>query len=223
MRNSSIRNKLRSRKGASLTIALMLLLVTSTVTAVVLASAVTTAKREKSRKDTQQAMLTLQSAITRVRDQYKESTATIIKTVESGQGIPRLNVSFSSGPLRYSSGSAPHPLSEKTIEALETAYNLDCSHLAGEEIPTPVGSFQVSATVDGKTLDTVTVDVTILGNNHIDEESYMDFQIELVGRIEGRDERLDIKLDTDVYETMSSSGGRTITDTRITWRPEGEA
>ena len=222
MRNSSIRHKLRSRKGASLTIALMLLLVTSTVTAVVLASAVTTAKREKSRKDTQQALLTLQSAITMVRDQYRESTATIIRTVEGGQSIPRLDVSFSAGPLRNPSGGTPHPLAEQSCEALKTAYLIDCSGLSGDEVPTEVGSFRVTATVDGKTLDPVTVRVTMLGNNHTEEESYMDFQIELVGRIEGREERLDIKLDTDVYETMSSSGGRTITDTRITWRPEGE-
>ena len=223
MRNGIIRNKLRSRKGASLALALMLLLVTSMVTAVVLASAVTTAKREKSRKDTQQALLTLQSAVTMVRDQFTDSRATIIEVKETEDSISgTTDVSFTAGSLRTPAGELTNPLSAASLLALKEAYDLNCSG-GRNPTPIPVGTFTVSAQVGEEELEPVSVAVTMLGNKHDQEESYMDFQIELVCTVGDRDERLDIKLDTDVSRSVSRSKGSVVTVTEITWRPEGEA
>lgn len=221
MRNRPIQSKLRSRKGATLTLALMLLLVTSTVTAVALSTAVTTAKRERARRDTQQTLLTLQSAITMVRDQFTDSKAQIFED-KQGNGVPTITAAFTEGPLR----SEQHPLSENVETWLKSAYQLDCADV--DPGPIEVGSFTVSAKVDDEQLEDVIVQVRIHGNNHTKEESFMDFQIELIGTLADSDssDQLLLKLDTDVYRSKTSrNNGTTITTrntTEIYWRPEGD-
>jgi len=223
MRNRPVKNKLGSRRGATMALALLLLMIASMVTAVVLTSAVTTAKRMKARKDTQQALLTLQSAVTMVRDQYTESTAEIVETRVQG-GVPTYSVKFIAGPLKTAATGTQHPLSAASLEALRTAYTTDCSDADNPPKPIAVGSFGVSAVVGEETLENSNVAISMLGNKHGKEESYMDYQIELICSIDGREEQLDIKLDTDVYSSKTTRrDGTTIITTQVNWRPEGEA
>ena len=229
MRKTTIGKKLRSRKGASLALALMLLLVTSMVTAVVLASAVTTAKRERSRKDTQQTILTLQSAIALLRDQYTGSKVTIISETEGSGAIPKVTVSFTSGPLKSSGSGNQNPLSKASLDALERAYLTNCADIEpDEEVLIPVGNgFSVSAQVgddEEGTLENVNVSITMRGNRHSPEESYMDYQIQLTCGVDNSNEQLSLKLDTDVSKNSSTDkSGKTTEYTEISWRPEGEA
>ena len=220
MRNRPIKSKLRSRRGASLTLALMLLLVTSMVAAVVLASAVTTAKRVRSRKDTQQSLLTLQSAVTTIRDQFPASEAEITET-RQGDGLPSISVRFTSGPL----SDAEHPLAEKAKKALREAYEPNVYGISNESpaVLDPNG-FTVRSQVGEEALQDVNVYITMLGNNHDSEEGYMDFQIELLCSVNGGEEQLDLKLDTDVHNTTIRQNGVVVMRQKtITWRPEGEA
>lgn len=69
--------KLKNRRGASMTLALMLLLVASMSTAVILAASVNAVKSVRNFRDTKQKMYTLQSALIAVRNEITGKTVVI--------------------------------------------------------------------------------------------------------------------------------------------------
>ena len=77
MGRNKVITKLKSRVGASLSLALLLLLIASMTTALVLSSAVSSAKSVRNARDSKQNMLTLQSALLLFRDDILRATVTV--------------------------------------------------------------------------------------------------------------------------------------------------